>query len=62
MAKKKPSYKEALNELEEIVIKLEDESTDIDDLSELTKRALDLVNYCREKLKSTEEDLKSADE
>ena len=59
MAKKKLSYTEALNELETIVDKLEDDKTDIDQLSKLTHRATELVNYCREKLRSTEKELKA---
>lgn len=59
MAKKKPSFKEAQAELEEIVNKLESESTDIDDLTALAKRATELVTYCRQKLRSTEEELKA---
>lgn len=62
MAKKKPSYKEAQAELEEIVNKLESESTDIDDLTALAKRATELLKYCREKLRSTEEELKANSE
>lgn len=59
MAKKKLSYTEALDELETIVDKLEDDKTDIDELSKLTHRATELVNHCREKLKSTEKELKT---
>ncbi len=62
MAKKKPTYKEAQAELEEIVNKLESESTDIDDLTELAKRATELVKFCREKLRATEEELKANSE
>jgi exodeoxyribonuclease VII small subunit len=59
MSKKKPTYQEALIELENIVTKLENDHTDIDELSILTRRAAELVTYCREKLRSTEEDLKA---
>lgn len=60
MAKKKePTYQQALNEIEDIVNQLESESVDVDDLTKLTKRASELVNYCRKKLKSTEEELKA---
>lgn len=59
MAKKKLSYTEALNELETIVDKLEDDATDIDELTKLTNRATELVSFCRDKLKNTESELKA---
>lgn len=59
MAKKKLTYKEALSELENIITKLESDTIDIDELSKQVKEASTLVNYCREKLRSTEEELES---
>lgn len=59
MAKKKLSYTEALNELETIVDKLEDDATDIDELTKLTHRATELINFCRDKLRNTESELKT---
>ncbi len=59
MAKKKPTYKEALAEIEQIAEHLESDTVDVDDLTKLTKRATELIAYCREKLKNTEEELKA---
>ncbi len=62
MAKKKPpintlSYKEALLELESIVANLEDEALDIDTLSDQVKKAMELMRFCKEKLRNTEASL-----
>ncbi len=57
MEKKKPTYKQALTELESIVAKIENDKPDIDELNALVKRAVELVRYCKTKLKKTEEDL-----
>lgn len=59
MAKKKnlniESYEAASIELNEIVEALESEEVSIDDLSNKVERATQLLNYCRTKLRSTEE-------
>lgn len=57
MTKKKLTYKEALTELEAILLKLESEEVDVDELSKHVKEATELVNYCKNRLKSTEEEL-----
>jgi len=57
MAKKKLTYKDALNELEKIIIKLEEDAVDVDELTKHVKEATELVNFCRDKLKNTEEAL-----
>ena len=49
------SYEQALRELQGIVALLQEESSNIDELSERVRRAAALVKYCREKLRSTEE-------
>ena len=59
MSKKNSNYQEAITELEAIVSKLENEEADIDQLSALTARATELISICKEKLRSTEESLKS---
>ncbi|WP_448588821.1 exodeoxyribonuclease VII small subunit [Thermodesulfobium sp.] len=53
------SYKEALNELNSIVARIESDEIDMDELSEIVKRALFLVNICKSKLKKTEDELQS---
>lgn len=57
MVKKKLNYKEVVTELENIIVKLENENIDVDELSKYVKEATELVAYCREKLRNTEEEL-----
>lgn len=61
MAKKKSektlSYQEALSQLEEIVASLEGEQPDIDSLSEKVKKAMELLEMCKAKLRNTEDTL-----
>lgn len=52
------SYKEAVNELEQILRKMQSPDCDIDMLSEYTKRALSLLKFCKEKLMKTDEEVK----
>jgi exodeoxyribonuclease VII small subunit len=54
---KKLTYDEALAEIEEIVSKIEENMYSIDELSEKVKRIATLVNFCKEKLRSTEDEL-----
>ncbi|AEE14118.1 Exonuclease VII small subunit [Thermodesulfobium narugense DSM 14796] len=51
------SYKEALDELNSIIQKIESDEIDMDELSNIVKRALFLVNLCKSKLKKTEDEL-----
>lgn len=62
MAKKKENltYKEALAQLEAIVHTIENESLDVDELSEKVKTALTLIDFCKTKLKNTEDTIKQA--
>ena len=59
MAAKKISYKEALQEIEQIVSKIENEEPDIDELSSMVKRAADLIKLCKGKLKDTASELEN---
>jgi len=52
--KKTISYQRALEELDEILKSLQDETVDIDHLSEKLKRAYELIEICRSKIKSAE--------
>jgi len=52
--KKKPTYGEAINEIEEILEQIETGDLDVDELSEKVKRVSALVTVCREKLHNTE--------
>ena len=51
------SYKEALAQLEQIVHKIENEEPDVDELSLLVKKASELMAFCKERLKCTEEEI-----
>lgn len=51
------TYKEAMAQLEQIVHKIENEEPDVDELSAMVKKASDLMQFCRKKLKSTEEEI-----
>ena len=55
---KKISYESALSELQELVTDLQGEAVSIDDLSEKAKRAAELIKFCREKLRHTDQELK----
>ena len=52
------SYKEAVEELDAIVRKMQSPDCDIDQLSGYTSRALTLLKYCKEKLLKTEQEVK----
>lgn len=58
MAKKEISYQKALDELESIVKEIEQNEPDVDQLNDLVVRAVELVKYCKNKLRITEEKLK----
>ncbi|MCB0580374.1 MAG: exodeoxyribonuclease VII small subunit [Phaeodactylibacter sp.] len=53
----KLSYEEALEELQQIVVQLQEDAASVDELSEKVQRAAELIAYCREKLRTTEENL-----
>lgn len=57
MATKKFNYKKALEEIEQIVQKIESEEVDVDELSTMVKRAADLIKQCKTKLKTTGDEL-----
>ena len=44
------SYKAAIDELQSILRKMESDQCDIDSLSALTTRALELPQFCKERL------------
>lgn len=52
-----PSYTEAFEELQRIVVEIEDGQISVDELSEKVKRAAFLISVCKRKLSSTEEDV-----
>ena len=57
MVPKKMTYREALDEVEEILSKIENEELDIDELSEKVKRVTFLLKFCRDKLHKTNEEV-----
>lgn len=57
MAKKEIKYSDALEELSEIVDKIDNEEVDVDELSENVKKALTLIKLCKTKLQKTEEEV-----
>ena len=61
MAKKEKelTYTTAFEELSEIQMALESNEVPIDELSEKVKRANLLIQFCRERLRSTEEEVQS---
>lgn len=52
-------YKQAIAELEQILATLQGDSCDIDSMVTLTKRATELINICRNRLTTTETELKT---
>ncbi|MEO1261982.1 MAG: exodeoxyribonuclease VII small subunit [Bacteroidota bacterium] len=58
MSKKKElDYEAALNELQTIVNELQEDMVSVDDLANKAKRAAELVKFCQEKLRNTEEEI-----
>jgi exodeoxyribonuclease VII small subunit len=52
-----PGYREALQEIEKLLAKIEDPETSFDQLSLDVKRATELVEYCRKQLRSYKEEI-----
>jgi exodeoxyribonuclease VII small subunit len=50
-------YEEALQELQQIIAQLQEDQVSIDELSKKAKRAAELVEHCRAKLRETEADI-----
>jgi exodeoxyribonuclease VII small subunit len=57
MAKKTFSYNEAVDELEEILEQIESESLDVDQLTAKVKRAGLLIRECKQRLRTTEDEV-----
>ncbi|MDE5675543.1 MAG: exodeoxyribonuclease VII small subunit [Muribaculaceae bacterium] len=52
------SYGKAIAELESIVAKMQSDDCDIDSLAGYTTRALELLKFCKEKLFTTDQEVK----
>lgn len=53
MAKKEQTYGEAMQELQEIMHRVENEELDVDILLEEVKKAATLIKFCKDKLQKT---------
>lgn len=53
MAKKEQTYSDAMQELQEIMLRIENEELDVDILMTEVKKAAVLIKYCKEKLQKT---------
>ncbi len=57
---KNPSYKDAIEEIESIVEEIENETVDVDVLAKKVKRATFLIKFCKEKLRTTNTEVKKS--
>ena len=55
---RKLSFGEAVSEVEGILAGLEADEVDIDELGEQVKRAVELIQVCREKLEKTDSEVR----
>ncbi len=53
------TYTQAINELEELVKKMQAPDCSIDNLSQYTKRSKELLDLCRQRLTTTDTELKN---
>ncbi len=56
--KKNFKYEEAVEQLEQIVRKMENDEFDIDSLTDELRKAQELIKLCKEKLTSTDAEIK----
>ena len=54
---KELKYKEAVEEIEKIISDMENQEPDIDLLPEKVKRATELIDFCKKKLRGIESEL-----
>ena len=59
MNKKTLSYNDAIAEIESIIEKIESDELDVDELTKNVKRVAELLNFCKKKLKNTEEEVQN---
>ena len=57
MAKQKQSYREAINEIEEILSWIENDELDVDELAEKVQKVTQLLKFCKDKLYKTQEEV-----
>jgi exodeoxyribonuclease VII small subunit len=58
MAKKDPTYAEALAEVEKILAQLESKEFDVDKMVAAVQHATELIQLCRAKLRATDEEIR----
>jgi exodeoxyribonuclease VII small subunit len=59
MPKKKTSYSSQIQELEEILRDMNNGDISVDDLQKKVLRAKELINSCKEQLKTTQDEINS---
>jgi len=52
-------YRDALRELEQIISSLENEEVDVDELAEKVKRARELIDFLKSKLKKVQDEVQN---
>jgi len=57
MTEVKVSYSESIEEIEEILSRIEQGDLDVDELTENVQRVTSLLKLCRKKLRTTEEEI-----
>ncbi|NLX81906.1 MAG: exodeoxyribonuclease VII small subunit [Proteiniphilum sp.] len=57
MSKQELTYTKAKQELEQIVKSIESGTLDVDALTDMVKRASELITFCKEKLATTDDKL-----
>ena len=60
MENKKITYKQAIEEVEQILERFNGEQMDVDELGAQVKRAADLIRLCKEKLRKAEQEVAEA--
>ncbi len=57
MTKKKITYNEAMQEIEQVIAEIENDELDVDVLAEKVKRVAALIAVCKDKLYKTEQEV-----
>jgi exodeoxyribonuclease VII small subunit len=60
MVQKKQTYREAIDEIEEILGNIENDELEVDDLVEKVKKVTELLKFCKDKLYKTQEEVEKA--
>jgi exodeoxyribonuclease VII small subunit len=57
---KKQTYREAIDEIEEILGNIENDELEVDDLVEKVRKVTELLKFCKDKLYKTQEEVEKA--